>query len=83
MTPIWTDFNFGLTQVCYNYVNTPVFLEKQFFYLKGVYCILLYKEIWLLVILVLMRRDEYLVTGLRCSTVQETCQARMSRICND
>lgn len=26
----------GLTRVCNNYVNTPVFLEKQFFYLKGV-----------------------------------------------
>ncbi len=80
MTWIWTDFNSGLIQVCSNYVNTPVFLEKQFFYLKGVYCILLYKEIWLSVIF-LMKRDEYY--GLWCSTVQETCQARMSRICND
>lgn len=80
---IWSDFSSGLTRVCYRYVNTPVFLEKQFFYLKGVYCILLYKAIWSLVILVSVQRDEYLVTGLWCSTVQETRRARTSRVCND
>lgn len=41
------DFCNALTLVFYNYVNTPVFLEKnkQFFYLKCVYCILLYTVI--------------------------------------
>lgn len=42
MTWIWTDFNCCLAQVCYNYVNTPVFLENSSFTWKVstvIYCI--------------------------------------------
>lgn len=60
-------------------MNSPVFLEKPFFYLKGVYCILLYRELFGCFALEERRVD----VGLWCSTVPETRRAQEGRICND